>query len=251
MASTLAGLLVFGLLAGADSGADGARSYLYQPAYVVDDLQRGPAEPYLPQPGDVYLATDRSKIIQAGHSMALSGAPHHSGIVIRQANGKIGILESGPFNSLHVAIVDFHHDLEKHEARGEKIWIRRRRTPLTSEQSAELTNWAVAQNGKLFAGGRMMLQLTPFRTRGPLRTYFMGGPQGERSSYFCSELVLESCVHVGLLSPTTTRPSATYPRDLFFDASENLYLNTHFTLADGWYPPARWTSNRERGASAP
>ncbi len=246
MASILAGMIVCGMLAGADSGEGSARSYLYQPAYSVDDLLRVPAEPYVPQPGDIYMATDRSRIIQAGHSMALSGAPHHSGLVICQANGEIGILESGPFNTLRVAIVDFQHDLEKHESRGEKVWIRRRRTPLTDEQCAEMTRWAVAQNGKLFAGGRMMLQLTPFRTRGPLRTYFMGGPHGERFSYFCSELVLETCVHIGLLSPETTRPSATYPRDLFFDVSPNYFLNTHFTLADGWYPPARWSSTGAR-----
>ena len=164
-------------------------------------------------------------------------------IVICQPNGQIGILESGPFNSLRVAIVDLHHDLEKHEARGERIWIRRRRTPLSPEQCAELTAWAVAQNGKLFAAGRMMLQLTPLRTRGPLRTYVMGRPHGERYSYFCSELVLESCVHIGLLSPSVTRPTATYPRDLFFDASANLFLNTHFTLEADWYPPALWTSH--------
>ena len=237
----MAGLLVCGMLAGADGVC--VRSYLYQPAYCVDDLRREPAEPYVPQAGDIYLATDASWIIRLGHAMALSGAPHHSGIVVCQPNGQIGILESGPFNTLHVAIVDFHHDLEKHETRGEKVWIRRRRTPLTPDQCAELTKWAAAQNGKLFAGGRMMMQLTQIRTRGPLRTYFMGYPHGERFSYFCSELVLETCVHIGLLSPDVTRPSATYPRDLFFDHSTNLFLNTHFTLADGWYPPARWASD--------
>jgi hypothetical protein len=86
------------------------------------------------------------------------------------------------------------------------------------------------------------MQLTPFRSRGPLRTYLLGAPHGERNSYFCSELVLESCVHVGLLSRCITRPTATYPRDLFFDQSPNLFLNAHFSLAPDWYPPAQWTS---------
>jgi hypothetical protein len=53
---------------------------------------------------------------------------------------------------------------------------------------------------------------------------------------------MESCVHVGLLDPATTRPSATYPRDLFFDKSMNRFLSEHFTLADGWLPPAWWVS---------
>jgi hypothetical protein len=196
----------------------------------------------MPQPGDIYLATDRCRIIQAGHCLATSGAPHHSGIVVCRRDGRMAILESGPFNCLHVAIVDLNEDLDKHDQRGEKVWIRRRRTPLTAEQCAELTAWAERQEGKRFAAGRMLLQMTPFRCRGPLRTYVLGGPHGERDAYFCSELVLETCVHIGLLSPDTTRPSATYPRDLFFDSSSNLFLNEHFTLAPGWYPPARWTN---------
>jgi hypothetical protein len=86
----------------------------------------------------------------------------------------------------------------------------------------------------------MLRQMTPFRTRGPLRTFVMGAANGERDSYFCAELVMEACVHAGLLSPETTRPSATYPEDMFFDRSANLYLNRYFTLADGWDPPSRW-----------
>jgi hypothetical protein len=241
--ASLASLVVCSLLCGAGADNNRGRSFLYQPAYALDEELRGPAEPYVPKAGDIYLATDQSKIIQVGHSLATSGAPHHSGIVIVGTDGRMAILESGPFNTLHVAIVDFQHDMEKHEERGEKIWIRHRRTPLTAEQSAELTAWATAQNGKRFAAGRMLLQLTPFRGRGPLRTYVLATPHGERDSYFCSELVLETCVHLGLLSPSTTRPSATYPRDLFFDESANYFLNTHFTLAAGWYPPARWTSS--------
>jgi hypothetical protein len=83
-------------------------------------------------------------------------------------------------------------------------------------------------------------QLTLLRSRGPLRTYFIGRPRGERDSYFCSELVAETLVAVGLIDQRTARPAATYPRDLFFDRSYNLYLRNHFTLADGWEPPARW-----------
>jgi hypothetical protein len=105
-----------------------------------------------------------------------------------------------------------------------------------------LTAWAERQSGKRFAAGRMMLQLTPFRCRGPLRTYFIGQPRGEHSSYFCSELVQESCVHIGLLSPETTRPTSVFPRDLFFDKSSCLFVSRHFSLAQDWYPPARWTN---------
>jgi hypothetical protein len=114
--------------------------------------------------------------------------------------------------------------------------------PLTAEESARLTAFALRQEGKRFALIRVAAQLTPFRSRGPLRTAFMGGPHGDRCSYFCSELVMEACVAAGLLDPTTTRPAATFPGDLFFDCSRNPYINAHLDLAGAWYPPARWTS---------
>jgi hypothetical protein len=105
-----------------------------------------------------------------------------------------------------------------------------------------LTEFALAQDGKRFALFRLGVQLTPFRTRGPLRTYFMGSPHGgNRRSYFCSELVSEACVAAGLLDPARTRPSATYPRDLFFGRSFNRFLNRHLEINEGWLPPARWT----------
>lgn len=222
--------------------SDYETGYLCQPAYIMDDATRGPVKRYVPQPGDIYLSTDRSLIINAGHRLAFSGQPNHSGIVILKADGKPAILEGGPFNGLKVEVVDLYYDLGHHEERTEKCWIRARKTPLTKEQSDELTTWAMRQHGKPFAAGRMLAQMTPFRNRGPLRTYFMGTPNGERNSYFCSELVLETCVHLGLLTAEKTRPSATYPEDLFYDKSNNYYLNNNFTLADGWHPPARWLS---------
>ena len=84
-----------------------------------------------------------------------------------------------------------------------------------------------------------MAQVTPFRSRGPVRTWFIGGPNGDRESYFCSELVVESCVAAGLMDAATARPSATYPRNLFFGHSLNLYLDGHLGL-DAWDPPAGW-----------
>ena len=238
MNATLVSVVLFGLLAGGGSTCE--TGYLCQPAYVIDNAIRGPVHRYVPQPGDIYMSTDRSWIINVGHRLAFSGQPNHSGIVIALPDGRPAILEGGPFNGLKVEIVGLYYDLSHHEERTEKSWIRSRKTPLTAEQSEQLTAWAMAQNGKPFAARRMLRQMTPFRTRGPLRTYYMGFPHGERSRYFCAELVMEACVHVGMLPAETTRPSATYPEDLFFDKSKNHYLNNHFTLADGWHPPARW-----------
>jgi hypothetical protein len=237
--------LLLTLLVGATPPAGDPRggvTYLCQPAAEIDDVLRGPAVEYVPQPGDIFLSTDKSRIVQTGHSCALSGAPHHSGILFARPDGTVAVLESGPFNGLKVGIVDLHDELLGHEKRGEKVWIRRRRVPLTPEQCERLTAWAMAQEGKWFAGLRMCGQLTLFRSRGPLRTFFMGGPHGPRWSYFCSELVMESCVAAGLVAAADARPSATYPRDLFFDSSNNPFLDRHRCLAADWHPPARWVS---------
>jgi len=248
MKLSLASILLCGML-GAEPSERYDAGYLCTPEYAIDDIVRGPVKRYVPQPGDIYMSTDRSWIINAGHRLALSGQPNHSGIVIAMPDGKPAILEAGPFNGLKVEIVDLHYDLGHHEERGEKCWIRARKTPLTCEQSEQLTAWAMAQAGKPFAARRMLRQLTPFRTRGPLRTFVMGFPHGERDRYFCSELVTETCVHIGLLSAETTRPSAIYPEDLFFDRSKNRFLNTHFSLAEGWEPPSRWLGQDVAGTS--
>jgi hypothetical protein len=112
---------------------------------------------------------------------------------------------------------------------------------LTPEQSCRLTAFALAQDGKRFALARLAGQLTPFRSRGPLRTWFVGGPHGDRRGYFCSELVCEACVAAGLLQPERTRPAATYPHDLFYGRSLNPFIDRHLDVNAGWEPPARWT----------
>jgi hypothetical protein len=221
-----------------------AGSFLYQPAYCTDDVWLAPARAYMPQPGDIYLASDRSRFNRATHWLVGAADVHHSGIVFARPDGCMALLEAGPYNLGPVETLDALGHFRYHEERGEKVWVRQRRVPLTPEQSAALTAWALAQDGKRFAHLRLGAQLTPFRCRGPLRTYFVGGPHGERSSYFCSELVTESCVAAGLLDPACARPAATYPRDLFMDRSKNLFLNRHFDLSPCWFPPARWASCR-------
>jgi hypothetical protein len=214
-------------------------SYLYQPCYELDDKLRGPARPYWPQPGDIMLATDGNFFWTFTHWLAGAGQPHNSGIVVARPDGSLGLLEAGPNDTLHVRILDLLPHLTEYSQKG-PVWLRRRTIPLTAEQCARLTEFAQAQDGKRFALIRLAGQLTPFRSRGPLRTYFLGKPHGNRCSYFCSELVTEACVAAGLLDAATARPAATYPHELFFDRSPNLYLNQHFRLAPAWDPPARW-----------
>jgi hypothetical protein len=214
---------------------------LYQAAYALDKELRGPAEPYTPQPGDIMFSTDWNPVWKVLFNLAGTGHPHHSAIVVARADGQIAVLEAGPYDGFTVELLEPLPHFRIYEARG-AVWIRRRKTPLTAEQCAQLTEWAEAQNKRRFAAGRLAGQMTLFRSRGPLRTRWVGGPHGHRSAYFCCELLMESLVAAGLVDPVHTRPAATYPRDVFFDESLNPWINEHTNLSADWYPPARWTS---------
>ncbi len=219
-----------------------AGSFLWQPAFVMDKVLRGPAVAYAPQPGDIMLVTDDNFFWTLTHDLAFAFEPHGSGIVFARHDGGLGILEAGPNDTLYVRTLDMLPHLTEYANKG-PVWIRRRITPLTPEQSQKLTAFAERQDGKHFALIRLGGQLTPLRSRGPLRTWLLGKPHGDRDSYFCSELVTESCVAAGLVNPETARPSCTYPHDLFFGTSYNWYLNTHLEVNLYWHPPARWTPN--------
>jgi hypothetical protein len=176
------------------------------------------------------------------HNIAGTSNPTHSMIVFALPDGRPAIIEGGPHDTLKCRVLDALPHMFTYEAEG-RVWVRRRACPLTPEQSARLTEFCLATNGRDFGLRRLAVQITPFRTRGPVRTAFVGKPHGiDHDSYYCSELVAEACVYAGLMDPRTTRPSATYPRDLFMDHSPNLYLNKHLKLAPAWDPPARWTS---------
>lgn len=219
----------------------GIGSFLYQPAYCMKDVLYCPAVAYLPQPGDIMLATDDSRFWALTHNLALAFQPHNSAIVVARPDGSLALLEAGPNDTLWCETLPLLPHLKEYEDKG-PVWIRKRRTPLTPEQCACLTDFAMRQEGKRFALIRLGGQLTPLRSRGPIRTWVLGKPNGDRRSYFCSELVTEACVAAGLVNPRTARPAATYPRDLFYDKSLNPYLRLHFDLSGCWEPPARWTS---------
>jgi hypothetical protein len=216
-------------------------SYLGQPAFELDDIVRGPVDVYQPQPGDIFLATDQAKWAILGHFLCGGAGVHHSGIVFQRPDGRMGLVEAGPFNKTMIEVMDPFEHMNGHIAKNDRVWIRRRAVPLTPEQSARLTRFICGQEGKPFATLRMLAQVTPIRTRGILRTPFLGKPHGgTRSRYFCSELVTESCVASGLMDGETARPSATLPRDLFFGHSTNPWLDRHLNMNDAWFPPARW-----------
>ncbi len=236
----MAPLLFAALFASGD--ADTCGSYLYQPAYCIDEILRGPARPYCPEPGDIMLATDWKLFWKVTHNLAWTGHPHHSGVVFQRPDGSMAVLEGGPYNTLRERTLDCLPHLRSYE-KDQIVWIRQRKVPLTCEQSARLTEFCMKQDGKWFAFWRMTGQMTHLMARGPVRTYFIGKPHGpDRFSYYCSEMATEAIVYAGLIDPKEARPSATYPRELFMDHSCNPFLNKHFKLCECWYPPARFTA---------
>jgi hypothetical protein len=246
MSPLLYPLLCSGCVFAAPVDAKPAESFICQSAYSLDKAIRVPLRPYEFQPGDILFPTDRTIFWSVTHDLAGAFQPHHSGIVVARPDGSLGILEAGPHDTVHIKILEPIPSLKEYERKG-PVWVRSRVTPLTEDQSRKLTEFAMKQEGKRFAIIRQGAQLTPFRSRGPLRTWFVGKPSGpDRSAYFCSELVTEALVAAGLIDAETARPAATYPRDLFMDHSYNLYINKHLKLAPEWDPPARWTSEARR-----
>ncbi len=157
MSLTFLGILVPCLLAPAPTGG----SFLCQPAFSRDWEVRGPLEPYVPQPGDIFLSSDQRLWFRWGHLIAGANGVHHSGIVFARPDGELGLIEAGPFNKTRVEVMNPYDHMAAHAAVGDRVWVRRRRCPLTPEQSARLTAFACAQEGKPFARGAVVRTVDP------------------------------------------------------------------------------------------
>jgi hypothetical protein len=217
--------------------------FLDCPAYSTSWEHRPPYTPYSPQPGDIMFCTDDVLIFLTGHILSGAGQPTHSAVFFRRPDGQLAILEAGPFNSSHIGILEPLEHLRNYEQKG-TVWIRPRSCPLTEEQSARLTHFAMCQEGKRFAWARMYSLITPVRTRGPIRTYFVGKSHGgDRDKYYCAELAAEAIVASGAIDAADSRPAATFPSDLFYDGRKNPFLKHHFKLSEhGWGVPSHWSS---------
>jgi hypothetical protein len=213
--------------------------YLYQPTYDLNIVPRLPSQRYEPKPGDILLLSDTNRFWTFVYRIALTGKPGHSGIVVTMADGRLGVLEAGYNDTTWVRVTPLDYRINEYHG---TVWIRQREIPLTPEQDRLLTEFAVSADGGRYALGRFILQLTPLRSRGPLRTYALGGPRGIGERYFCAEVAIEALVYAGAIDGHTAKPSATYPQDLFYDRSRNAYVDRHPPLAGGWKPPRLWNA---------
>lgn len=228
--------------------------YTYSPARDLNMVVRYPAYRYDPQPGDVILMSDTNAVWTIIYAFALTGAPGHGGVVARMPDGRMGILEAGFNQSLRTRFLPLDYRLNHYPG---KVWVRRLRQPLNPWQDARLTEFCVRSDNTRYNLLGVKLQFTPLSPRGPLRTRVAGRVRGPGQQLFCSEAILEALAYAGAIDPVTARPSATYPRDLFFDRSPNPYVNRHPPLAKCWEEPALWTpvlgvaaKGKERAAPA-
>jgi len=210
---------------------------LNQPAFSIDKKPRLPMTLYEPQAGDVLLYSDANVVWGMLYAIALTSAPGHSGLVVRLDDGEMAVLEAGYNDKPWVRVVPLAERLQQYPG---TIWVRQRRTPISEEQSRIITCFAQTIDGHRYGVIRLLGQMTPFRARGPVRTHFLGKPVGIRNTYICSEAVLEALAAAGLTDAEATRPTATYPRDLFFERGTNIYVNRHPPLAADWEVPALW-----------
>jgi len=110
-------------------------------------------------------------------------------------------------------------------------------------------------NCRDFSTRRLALQLTPLRSRGPIKTFFAGKPHGlDREAYYCSELVVEPASMQGSWMPPRPVPRRPTRATSSSATGINLYLHLHLpAMNKAWDPPARWTGkpDRRRGEVKP
>src|SRR2546421_5927784 len=104
-------------------------SFLYRPAFCLDEVLRGPAEAYLPQPGDLMLRMDGSVFWRVTHYLALAFDPNGSGIVFARPDGSLAVLEAGPHDTKGGSTPDLLPHLRGYAPAG-KVWVPKRRVPL-------------------------------------------------------------------------------------------------------------------------
>ncbi len=218
--------------------ADAPYGFLYQPAYDLHIIPRWPAVGYAPKAGDILLLSDTNRFWTTLYRFALTGKPGHAGVIVTMPDGGLGVLEAGYNDTLWTRITPLAYRINQYHG---TVWVRQRKVALTPEEDRRLTYFAAVANGGRYAVGQFGLQITPFRNRGPLRTYFVGKPKGLDDRFFCAEETVEALAYAGLIDRRTARPSATFPQDLFYDRSRNLYIDRHPPLAEGWEPPKLWT----------
>jgi hypothetical protein len=227
----LSPLLVMLAMMGTQPQTTNRPSYLFKTDFEVNLPDNLRPERYCPRAGDLVLFDDHARWQRKLYECCGTSSPLHSGIVFSRPDGSLAILEAGPGAVFYVFIFELEDRL--HSFSGTML-IRQLKTPLTPEQSQRLTEFSLAQEGKKYALGRLMLQGTPIRAQGPVRTHVFGKTVLDRERWTCSELVVAALAAAGVLDGKAFPANAMYPRDLCYDERYN--LSPYYEPPALWYP---------------
>jgi hypothetical protein len=182
-------------------------------------VQRPSATPYVPCEGDLVFFNDHSQKWHFLYKLVGSDWPFHASIICKLPDGRTAIAEAGPNDTLSCRVLEISPRL--HGFKG-TVYVRRCKVALSPEASKAMTDWCVAQDNKRYALGRLLLQATPFRCRGRLRSDFFGETDTQRSAYLCAELAVAAGTVAGLFDPTRHKANTIYPRDIFYNDIHDL-----------------------------
>jgi hypothetical protein len=209
--------------------------YLQVPVTLGDGPALVRAVPYYPSEGDIVLFDDHSQVWQVLYKIVGSGMPDHSGMVVKLPDGSMALLEAGPDDfKLAGPYVRLLEALPRLHCYQGTVYIRKLKRRLNPDQSAALTHFAMEQEGKRYAIGRLLLQATPCRCRSGWRAKVFGHTYTDRSSWLCAELVVAAGTVAGLFDPNIHHANRIYPLDLTEDKT--------FDLRSTWDPAFLWTA---------
>jgi hypothetical protein len=195
------------------------------------------------------LFDDHNSTWQFLYKMVGSGMPDHAGIIFRLPDGRPALLEAAPDDGklagMYIRLLEVLPRLHQFQTqiRG-TIYVRRLKRPLSPEQSACLTDFALAQEGKRYALCRLLLQATPCRCRSGMRAKFFSKTYLDRCSWLCAELAVAAGTTAGLFNADIHHANRIYPLDLFND-------QVYPDLGQTWEPAAVWTPTPDPTVSGP
>lgn len=204
-------------------------SYLYVRSESADGSEQVEPTLYSPQAGDLVLFRNGNWFYRVAFRLTLTGPPTHIGIVVALPDGTHAVLETVDRRT-GVRLMAMPNRLQTYSG---TVWVRRIRRPLTEEQNAILTEFAVEQEGKKYASHRLILPAICPLLRSRLLAWLRPDKDfQQRRSWFCSELVAAACVKMGLFPPSRIRPWCTFPLDF--------YCDDLLDLSADWEPPFEW-----------
>ena len=188
------------------------------------------AEGYAPQAGDLVLFRNKSFVMNLLGAAAFSARTTHAGIVVARPNGELAILETPAVG----ASVTFNDIRKRMDTYAGQIWIRSPHVPLTAEQSARLTAFAQAQEGKAYD----LLGFFSLPVSWPVPIFKRQHGLVDdltASRWICSSLAVSACSATGLIDADDVWPRGACADDL----RDDLFLD----LSAGWGPARPWRTD--------